>query len=88
VIKEFGLSLASAVLLDALVVRCLLLPATLHLLGDVTWRLPSWLDRVIPRVNIEGTLNALPGEEPGGEGSLREPLAAGVGSSASEGAEA
>jgi putative drug exporter of the RND superfamily len=60
VIKEFGLSLASAVLLDALVVRCLLLPATLHLLGPVTWRLPAWLDRVLPRVNIEGTLHALP----------------------------
>ena len=41
VIKEFGLSLASAVFLDALVIRCLLLPATLHLLGDVTWRIPA-----------------------------------------------
>ena len=38
VIKEFGLSLASAVFLDALVVRCLLLPAVLHLLGPRTWR--------------------------------------------------
>ncbi len=56
VIKEFGLSLASAVFLDALVVRCLLLPATLHLLGAATWRLPAWLGRVLPRVNIEGTL--------------------------------
>jgi RND superfamily putative drug exporter len=59
VIKEFGLSLASAVFLDALVIRCLLLPATLHLLGDVTWRIPSWLDRLLPRVNIEGTLHEL-----------------------------
>jgi putative drug exporter of the RND superfamily len=58
VIKEFGLSLASAVFLDALIVRCLLLPATLHLLGDATWRLPRGLGRVLPRINIEGTVAA------------------------------
>ncbi|MEA2153299.1 MAG: putative drug exporter of the superfamily [Solirubrobacteraceae bacterium] len=56
VIKEFGLSLASAVFLDALVVRCLLLPAVLHLIGPRTWALPGWLDRVLPRLNIEGTV--------------------------------
>ena len=60
VIKEFGLSLSSAVLLDALVVRCLLLPATLHLLGAITWKLPAWLERALPRVNIEGTLQTAP----------------------------
>jgi RND superfamily putative drug exporter len=62
VIKEFGLSLASAVFLDALVVRCLLLPAVLHLIGRRTWSLPSRLDRILPRLNIEGTL--LPGQPP------------------------
>jgi putative drug exporter of the RND superfamily len=62
VIKEFGLSLASAVFLDALVVRCLLLPAVLHLIGPRTWSLPSRLDRILPRLNIEGTL--LPGQPP------------------------
>ena len=41
VIKEFGLGLASAVFLDALVVRCLLLPAVLHLVGERTWRIPA-----------------------------------------------
>ena len=56
VIKEFGLSLASAVFLDALVVRCLLLPAVLHLVGKRTWAIPSWLARALPRVNIEGTV--------------------------------
>jgi len=55
VIKEFGLSLASAVFLDALVVRCLLLPAVLHLIGRRTWLLPAWLERLLPRLNIEGT---------------------------------
>jgi RND superfamily putative drug exporter len=75
VIKEFGLSLASAVLLDALVVRCLLLPATLHLIGPVTWRLPRRLDRVLPRVNIEGTLHE--SEQPELAGA-REPEPVGV----------
>jgi putative drug exporter of the RND superfamily len=56
VIKEFGLALASAVFLDALVVRCMLLPATLHLIGKITWSLPGWLDRLLPRVSVEGTL--------------------------------
>jgi RND superfamily putative drug exporter len=56
VIKEFGLSLASAVFLDALVVRCLLLPAVLHLIGRRTWALPARLDRALPRLNIEGTV--------------------------------
>jgi RND superfamily putative drug exporter len=55
VIKEFGLSLASAVFLDAVVVRCLLLPAVLSIVGERTWWLPAWLDRILPRLNIEGT---------------------------------
>jgi RND superfamily putative drug exporter len=64
VIKEFGLSLASAVFLDALIVRCMLLPALLHIVGDRAWRFPGWLDRRLPRLNIEGTsVRALPAEE-------------------------
>jgi RND superfamily putative drug exporter len=64
IIKEFGLSLASAVFLDALIVRCMLLPALLHIVGERTWRFPGWLDRVLPRLNIEGTsVRALPAEE-------------------------
>jgi RND superfamily putative drug exporter len=65
VIKEFGVSLASAVFLDALIVRCMLLPAVLHIVGPRTWRIPGWLDRVLPRVNIEGTsVHPLPAAEP------------------------
>ncbi len=64
VIKEFGLSLASAVFLDALIVRCMLLPALLHIVGPRAWRFPAWLDRRVPRLNIEGTsVHALPAEE-------------------------
>jgi RND superfamily putative drug exporter len=73
VIKEFGLSLASAVFLDALVVRCLMLPAVLHLVGRRTWELPGWLDRLLPRLNIEGT--ALPAQPAATDGS---PLDAGL----------
>jgi putative drug exporter of the RND superfamily len=56
IIKEFGLSLASAVLLDALVIRCMLLPAVLHIVGSATWWIPGWLDRLLPHLNIEGTI--------------------------------
>ena len=90
VIKEFGLSLASAVFLDALVVRCLLLPATLHLLGDVTWRIPAWLDRLLPRVNIEGTMHGIPAAAAGvaADGDGRgEPVPVAAGGGSSEGAE-
>jgi RND superfamily putative drug exporter len=52
-IKLFGLSLASAVFLDAFVIRSLLLPAVLELLGRSTWALPGWLSRRLPRLAIE-----------------------------------
>jgi len=55
VIQLFGLGLASAVFLDAFLIRVLLLPAVLDLCGDATWRLPAWLDRLLPNVSIEGT---------------------------------
>ena len=53
-IKIFGFGLAIAVLLDATVVRMLLVPATMELLGDKNWWLPAWLDRILPNVNVEG----------------------------------
>jgi RND superfamily putative drug exporter len=52
-IKLFGFSLATAVFLDAFVVRSLLLPAVLHLLGRTTWALPGWLERRLPNIAIE-----------------------------------
>ncbi len=54
-IKEFGFGLAIAVFLDALVVRCVMLPAVLQLLGGLTWKLPRWLDARLPELNIEGS---------------------------------
>jgi putative drug exporter of the RND superfamily len=53
VLAMFGLAMASAVFLDAIVVRMLLLPAVLQLLGRATWWMPSWLDRRLPRIAIE-----------------------------------
>jgi RND superfamily putative drug exporter len=54
IIKLFGVGLASAVALDATIVRMLLVPATMELLGDANWWLPKWLDRIIPRISVEG----------------------------------
>ncbi|MFD4606395.1 MMPL family transporter [Streptomyces sp. NPDC058464] len=62
-IKMIGFGMATAVLLDAFVVRMAIVPAVLALLGDRAWRLPKWLDRLLPRVDIEGealTRNAAP----------------------------
>ena len=53
VLKLFGLGLASAVFFDALIIRCLLVPALMEIFGSRAWWLPSWLDRRIPRVAIE-----------------------------------
>jgi putative drug exporter of the RND superfamily len=54
-IEEFGFGLAAAVFLDALVVRCVLLPSVLELLGPITWRMPHRLGARLPHINIEGS---------------------------------
>ncbi len=51
--KEFGLLLAVAILTDALVVRMTLVPAFFMVLGERTWYIPRWLDRLLPNVTIE-----------------------------------
>ncbi|MFJ9716151.1 MMPL family transporter [Streptomyces sp. NPDC101213] len=53
VIAMFGIALAAAVALDAFVLRTLLVPALMHLLGSANWWLPRWLDRRLPRISIE-----------------------------------
>ena len=53
-IKQFGIGLAVAVVLDATVVRCLLVPALMLLMGKVNWWMPKWLERIVPHVSIEG----------------------------------
>ena len=54
-IKQFGVGLAVAVILDATVVRCLLVPAVMILMGKLNWYMPRWLDRVVPHADIEGS---------------------------------
>ncbi|MDF9815826.1 MMPL family transporter [Streptomyces sp. SPB162] len=53
VIAMFGIGLAAAVALDAFILRTLLVPALMHLLGGANWWLPAWLDRRLPRISIE-----------------------------------
>ena len=65
--KMFGLGLAAAIFIDATIVRMVLVPATMELLGDRNWWLPEWLDRLLPRIDVEGD----------GRGAVREPVTAG-----------
>lgn len=53
-IKSMGFALATAVLLDAFIVRMVLIPALMYLLGDAAWAMPKWLQRVLPNVDVEG----------------------------------
>ena len=53
-IKQFGIGLAVAVILDATVVRCLLVPALMVLMDKLNWYIPRWLDRIVPHLSIEG----------------------------------
>jgi len=59
VIAEFGIGLASAVFLDAFVLRTVLVPAMMHVLGEANWWLPKWLDRRLPHLSVEPADEAL-----------------------------
>ncbi|HEX6688007.1 MAG TPA: MMPL family transporter [Solirubrobacterales bacterium] len=54
IVKEFGVGLAVAIAIDSTLVRCLLVPAVMVLLGRWAWWMPRWLDRVVPHISIEG----------------------------------
>ena len=71
-VKMFGVGLATAVLVDATIVRVILVPATMRLLGEANWWMPRWLDRILPDLDIEGTEH-LPAPE------LRAPAAPAAG---------
>ncbi len=53
-IKEFGIGLAAAILIDATLIRLVLVPAFMEIAGDLNWWFPHWLDRLVPRISIEG----------------------------------
>jgi RND superfamily putative drug exporter len=74
-IKMLGTGLATAVLLDVTLVRMVLVPATMELLGARNWWMPAWLDRIVPRLSVErrergGRRDADP--SPAGSGARRE----------------
>ena len=73
-VKLMGVGLATAIFLDATIVRMLLVPATMELLGDKNWWLPRWLDRLLPNIDVEGHAEAPPPEEVEAE---REPVLTG-----------
>jgi putative drug exporter of the RND superfamily len=54
-LKIIGIGMAAAVIIDATIIRLVLVPATMELLGDRNWWMPAWLDRIIPTLDIEGT---------------------------------
>ena len=54
-LKEIGLGLAVAIAIDATIVRVVLVPATMELLGRANWWLPGWLERLLPPVRAEGS---------------------------------
>ena len=53
-IKQFGVGMAAAVAIDATIVRCVLVPGVMRVLGDAAWWFPRWLDRITPQFSIEG----------------------------------
>ena len=63
-VKMIGLGLAVAIALDATLVRMVLVPATMALLGKANWWLPGWLDRLLPVVRVEGEAEATPAPVP------------------------
>ena len=69
-VRPLGFALAFGVLVDAFVVRMVVLPGVMHLLGDRAWWLPRWLDRLIPNVDVEGA--ALERKHPHVAGASRE----------------
>ncbi|MGH9165516.1 MAG: MMPL family transporter, partial [Acidimicrobiales bacterium] len=71
-IELMGTGLAAAILLDATIVRMLLVPATMELLGDRNWWFPKWLDRLLPKIDVEGT-TAIPDDDD----DTREPALSG-----------
>ena len=73
-LKLIGLGLAVAVAIDASIVRVVLVPATMELLGKANWWLPRWLDKVLPTINVEGTTVIDDELEP----PVREPVTTGA----------
>jgi RND superfamily putative drug exporter len=64
ILKVFGLGLATAVLVDATIVRMMLVPSIMEILGPVNWWMPRWMDRTIPTIGVEVTPDPVPAPSP------------------------
>jgi RND superfamily putative drug exporter len=53
IIQQFGIGLAGAIVIDAFIIRTVLVPSLMHISGRSNWWLPAWLDRALPHVNVE-----------------------------------
>jgi RND superfamily putative drug exporter len=73
-IKLVGIGLGGAIFLDAFVLRTVLVPALMHMIGPANWWYPRWLDRITPRVSVEPADDGWTpgGEEPEGERQLAQ----------------
>jgi RND superfamily putative drug exporter len=73
IIKLFGIGFASAIFIDATLIRLVIVPSTMELLGDANWWLPGWLDRILPHLDVEGPHAELPAPP---DEDVREPVGA------------
>lgn len=81
IVKSMGFALAVSIIFDAFVVRMVLIPAVLYLLGEKAWWLPAWLDRILPVVDVEGQgleRDSIPGKVSDDPDLDKEPEPAGV----------
>jgi RND superfamily putative drug exporter len=64
VLKLLGLGMASAIFIDATIIRLVLVPSTMELLGDANWWFPKWLERIVPRISVEAPPEFAPASPP------------------------
>ncbi len=88
IIKMFGIGQATAVLLDATVVRMVIVPSVMTLFGERAWKLPPWLDRILPNLDVEGRSLALLLAESDAAAAAKAGSANGNGSSSAKGSSA
>jgi len=75
VLKVFGLGLAASIVIDASLVRMVLVPSVMQVLGRANWYMPGWLDRFVPTLGVEVDVEDMPvGERPAGDDRVEGPL--------------
>ena len=70
VLKVFGLGLAASIVIDASLVRMVLVPSVMELLGRANWYMPGWVDRIVPRLGVEVDVDEPAVDQPAVEGPL------------------